>query len=49
MVVHDMDDAAFFPYKLPQMRRVFSAFHQMLVAAGTVRTTNTIKQECRSE
>ncbi|MFM0175577.1 RimK family alpha-L-glutamate ligase [Paraburkholderia sediminicola] len=49
MVVHDMDDAAFFPYKLPQMRRVFSAFHQMLVAAGTVRTTTTIKQECRSE
>lgn len=49
MVVHDMDDAALFPYKFPQMRRVFSAFHQMLLAAGTVRTAPTITQECRSE
>lgn len=49
MVVHDMDDAALFPYKLPQMRRVFGAFHQMLLAARTAWTPATIKQECRSE
>jgi glutathione synthase/RimK-type ligase-like ATP-grasp enzyme len=30
MVVHDMDDPDTFPYKAPQMRRVFDAFHQML-------------------
>ena len=28
MVVHDMDPVDLFPYKLPQMRRVFSAFQQ---------------------
>jgi hypothetical protein len=42
MVVHDMDDAALFPYKLPQMHRVFSAFHQMLLAAGTMPTAAAI-------
>lgn len=30
MVVHDMDDPDTFPYKAPQMRRVFDAFQQML-------------------
>ncbi len=49
MVVHDMDDAALFPYKIPQMRRVFSAFHQMLLIARTARTAATITQEYRSE
>jgi hypothetical protein len=37
MVVHDMDDPQSFPYKGPQMRRVFDAFQAMLhrSAAGT--------------
>ncbi|MBC8745602.1 glutathione synthase/RimK-type ligase-like ATP-grasp enzyme [Paraburkholderia sp. WC7.3g] len=30
MVVHDMDDPNTFRYKLPQMRRIFDAFDQML-------------------
>ncbi|MCJ2052407.1 RimK family alpha-L-glutamate ligase [Methylobacterium sp. J-070] len=32
MVVHDMDAADLFPYKAPQMRRVFSAFQQALAS-----------------
>jgi hypothetical protein len=31
-VVHAMDDPEMFPYKKPQMRRVFSAFRAMLLA-----------------
>jgi glutathione synthase/RimK-type ligase-like ATP-grasp enzyme len=34
MVVHDMDDPNAFPYKGPQMRRVFDAFHDMLRQAA---------------
>jgi glutathione synthase/RimK-type ligase-like ATP-grasp enzyme len=34
MVVHDMDDPNIFPYKIPQIRRVADAFHQMLRRAG---------------
>jgi hypothetical protein len=34
MVVHDMDDPEIFPYKRPQMRRVFDAFHGMLEEAA---------------
>ena len=34
MVVHDMDDPNTFPYKLPQMRRVFDAFDNMLRRAS---------------
>jgi glutathione synthase/RimK-type ligase-like ATP-grasp enzyme len=34
MVIHDMDDANVFPYKLPQIRRVADAFHQMLRSAA---------------
>ncbi|REG52216.1 hypothetical protein B0G80_8754 [Paraburkholderia sp. BL6669N2] len=49
MVIHDMDDAALFPYKLPQMRRVFRAFHQMLLAARTAWNPATITQEYRPE
>lgn len=30
MVVHDMDSAEIYPYKAPQMRKVFSAFQQAL-------------------
>jgi hypothetical protein len=30
MIVHDMDPPAIFPYKAPQMRRVFDAFVRML-------------------
>jgi hypothetical protein len=29
-VVHDMDPPDIFPYKLPQMRKVFDAFAAML-------------------
>jgi hypothetical protein len=32
MVVHDMDSAAIYPYKPPQMRKIFSAFSDMLSA-----------------
>jgi len=34
MIVHDMDDTTLFPYKLPQMRRVFGAFDAMLRRAA---------------
>jgi glutathione synthase/RimK-type ligase-like ATP-grasp enzyme len=34
MVVHDMDDPNIFPYKIPQIRRVAEAFHEMLRRAG---------------
>lgn len=30
MVVHDMDPVDIYPYKQPQMRRIFSAFQEML-------------------
>ncbi len=30
MVVHDMDPVDLFPYKAPQMRRVFAAFQDAL-------------------
>ena len=30
-IVHDMDPPAVFPYKLPQMRRIFDAFAAMLI------------------
>jgi hypothetical protein len=30
-IVHDMDPPDIFPYKLPQMRKVFDAFAAMLV------------------
>ncbi len=30
MIVHAMDDPDLFPYKLPQMRRVFAAFRALL-------------------
>lgn len=30
MVVHDMDPIDLYPYKKPQMQKVFSAFRQML-------------------
>jgi hypothetical protein len=30
MVVHDMDPVDLYPYKQPQMRRIFSAFQEML-------------------
>jgi hypothetical protein len=34
MVVHDMDDPNLFPYKIPQIRRVADAFHEMLRRAA---------------
>ena len=30
MIVHDMDSPATYPYKLPQMRKIFAAFTDML-------------------
>jgi hypothetical protein len=30
MIIHDMDDPGIFPYKGPQMRKVFAAFRTML-------------------
>lgn len=32
-VVHAMDPADLFPYKAPQMKKVFSAFRDMLIGA----------------
>jgi hypothetical protein len=37
MIVHAMDPPALFPYKAPQMRKVFEAFEAMLRAAATGR------------
>lgn len=34
MVVHDLDDQSIFPYKVPQIRRVADAFHEMLCRAA---------------
>ena len=34
MVVHDMDDPTIFPYKVPQVRRIADAFHEMLRRAA---------------
>ncbi|WP_257006360.1 ATP-grasp domain-containing protein [Acetobacter syzygii] len=37
LIIHACDDAAMFPYKLPQMRKIFAAFYTMLqnkVTAG---------------
>jgi hypothetical protein len=34
MIVHDMDDPKIYPYKPPQMRKVFDAFRTMLYRAG---------------
>jgi len=33
MIVHALDPVELFPYKLPQMRKVFTAFRQMLLGA----------------
>ena len=30
MVIHDMDDAAIYPYKVPQMKKIFGAFRAFL-------------------
>jgi len=37
MTVHAMDPADLFPYKQPQMRKVFRAFRQMLIDASRAR------------
>jgi glutathione synthase/RimK-type ligase-like ATP-grasp enzyme len=44
MIVHDMDDPDTFPYKIPQMRRVFAAFHDMLrrAAANSSRSSSSL-------
>jgi hypothetical protein len=35
MTIHSMDPVDIFPYKQPQMRKVFRAFRQMLIDAST--------------
>jgi glutathione synthase/RimK-type ligase-like ATP-grasp enzyme len=42
MVVHDMDDPSEFPYKLPQINRVFEAFCDMIQRAAST-ASNTSK------
>lgn len=37
MIVHAMDPPELFPYKAPQMRKVFGAFEAMLRGAGATR------------
>jgi len=37
MIVHAMDPPGLFPYKAPQMRKVFGAFEAMLRNASTTR------------
>ena len=39
MTVHAMDPVSLFPYKQPQMRKVFRAFRQMLLDASSSRVT----------
>ena len=34
MIVHDMDPPDLFPYKAPQMRKVFDAFQAMVLRAS---------------
>ena len=36
-IVHDFDDPAMYPYKPPAMRRIFSAFRELLVAQACAR------------
>jgi glutathione synthase/RimK-type ligase-like ATP-grasp enzyme len=47
MVVHDMDDSKAFPYKIPNMHRVFDAFQGMLrrAAAGSNRSNLELNAE----
>ena len=35
MIVHDMDSVDLFPYKPPQMRKVFAAFHRAIATRAT--------------
>jgi len=44
MTVHAMDPVDIFPYKRPQMRKVFRAFRQMLMDASTAR--GHVHQSC---
>jgi hypothetical protein len=39
MIVHAMDPPELFPYKLPQMRKVFGAFEAVLRRAALPRPT----------
>ena len=34
MIVHDLDPAELYPYKKPQMRKLFDAFEAFLAAAA---------------
>jgi hypothetical protein len=42
MIVHSMDPPDLFPYKPPQMTKVFSAFHTMLRGAGAQKTQSAV-------
>jgi hypothetical protein len=39
MIVHALDPVDLFPYKQPQMRKVFDAFRDMLIRASHQRRT----------
>lgn len=41
MIIHDMDPVDLFPYKQPQMRRIFAAFHRAVITRA--------KQEAQDE
>jgi hypothetical protein len=44
MTVHAMDPVDLFPYKRPQMRKVFQAFRQMLIDASRRRETSSVPE-----
>jgi len=44
MIVHDMDDPAIYPYKRPQMRRLFAAFQEM-VRRGAARSLLAVSSQ----
>ncbi len=39
MIVHAVDPVDIFPYKQPQMHKVFGAFYQMLADTACARST----------
>ncbi len=43
MIVHNVDPIDLFPYKQPQMRKVFDAFHAMLLGAVQSEVSNEVQ------
>jgi hypothetical protein len=48
MVVHAMDSSDLFPYKAPQMRKVFDAFARMLKARASRSANGTARAGMRA-